>query len=301
MNDLQPLLPESTKCIAIFADIHGNRQALKAILEDITSKNVSAAVCNGDLITSSAHSDYVVSQIRQLGIPSTRGNHERYLYELENPKDEKWQLDNWATTQYEFERLEPETRKWLCNLPEMICLVGGNAPVYMTHAAPGNDRGVLSAKLSEADWQSLFEPFPQNTTLIGSHKHRFWQYQFRDYQFIRTPSAGLPLDGDTRAGYCLLKRKRDSWIAQECRVEYDLEKELSDFKRSEFYKVGGVFTHLLWLELKTAKWHVIPYFHHLAKVFPEGQGKRRGYTHEEMRKAWETFDRAEYPDYNPDA
>jgi len=299
MAKIDPIFPESTKRIAVFSDIHGNKQALNAVLNDIAARGIKDVVCNGDLITSSAQSDYVTKQIKTLGIPVSRGNHERYLLELENPNDEKWFLDNWAVTRYEFEHLDAAIKSWLYGLPAMLCLVAGEHPLFMTHGAPGNDRANLTAKLSRADWAQVFKPFPEQTTLIGSHLHRFWRYKETRHQFIRTPSAGLPLDKDTRAGYCIFEHTQSGWTAEECRVSYDIEKELRDFKASEFYKVGGVFSHLLWLELKTAEWWILPFFRHLAKVLPHNE-QRLGFTHDEMNAAWQSFDQAAYSEYSPD-
>lgn len=302
MNYSQALFSDKTKRIAVFSDIHGNRQALDAILKDISSKGIKDVVCNGDLISSSAHSAYVVNRIRALGIPSTKGNHERYLHELFDTNDDRWQIDNWAVMQHEFNTLASETKQWLVSLPVNICLVEGDAPLVMTHAAPGNDQGVISASFQNQDWQELFAPLPPNATLIGSHVHIFWQYRWQKNYFVRTPSAGLPLDRDTRAGYCILERHQNTWTVEECRVPYDLDKELNDLKNSELYDIGGVFTQILWLELKTARVWTGPFFKHLAKVFPDikGQEARKGYSHAEMKDAWKTFNRDEYPEHNPD-
>ncbi|MCA9838845.1 MAG: metallophosphoesterase [Trueperaceae bacterium] len=296
---LSPIFPESRR-IAIFSDIHGNRQALGAILKDMQARGIKDIACNGDLITSSAHSAEVVKKIRELGIPSTRGNHERYLFELSDPADEKWQLDNWAATRHEYKVLDTRDKSWLYDLPESLCLQEEKIPLFMTHGAPGDDRARLTSQTSEQSWQSIFASFPQNTTLIGSHLHRFWRYEGMHGQFVRTPSAGLPLDGDTSAAYCVLERQTNGWTVELCRVAYDLDKELADFKKSDFYQEGGVFTHLLWLELKTARWWVMPFFAHLATVFADSQEGRKGYSHEEMRFAWQSFDRNLYPDYDPD-
>ena len=73
-----PVLPPGTRSVAVLSDIHGNIRALEAVLDDIAGQDVDAVVCNGDSVTSSAHSVEVVDRIRQLGFPSTRGNHERY-------------------------------------------------------------------------------------------------------------------------------------------------------------------------------------------------------------------------------
>jgi predicted phosphodiesterase len=50
--------------IAIFSDIHGNRQALEAVLADITTQQVDAVYCLGDLVGYGAAPNEVTERIR---------------------------------------------------------------------------------------------------------------------------------------------------------------------------------------------------------------------------------------------
>ncbi|MCP4166567.1 MAG: metallophosphoesterase [Chloroflexi bacterium] len=304
MDATTPLFSPDISSIAILSDIHGNIRALDAILDDITGQKVDAVACNGDLITSSAHAEAVVKRIRSLGIPTTRGNHERYLVELSDPEHIKWKQDNWAPIQYDYHMLNAGDRQWLCDLPETMWLCNGSSPLVMTHAAPGNDTGRVTAQFSEQDWANIFTDLPHRSTLVGSHLHWFWQHRWQHYHFIRTPSAGLPLDGDTRAGYIILHRTEQGWQAEQRRLSYDLEGELATFRQSDYYHKGGVIAHLFWEELRTARWWIVPFFAHLrresafAATMP---GYTSGYSHAEMTSALKTFNRTLTPEYHPGA
>ena len=121
-GETAPILPPQTRSVAILSDIHGNIRALEAVLNDLAGQNVDEVVCNGDLITSSAHSKEVVGRIRRLGIPSSRGNHERYLLELEDPQHKKWQQANWAPTHHDYHVLDSELMLCCCNPHEVYFL-----------------------------------------------------------------------------------------------------------------------------------------------------------------------------------
>ena len=299
----ESILPESTRSVAVFSDVHGNIRALEAILDDIAAQNVDAIVCNGDMITSSAHSHEVVARIRALGIPSTRGNHERYLYELSHPDHPKWQLDNWAPTKHDYEILGADNRRWLAELPDSLCLCDGDAPLFMSHGLPGNDIARVTAQWLGEQWDELFANYEPGSTLVGSHLHWFYQHHHRGYQFVRTPSAGLPLNGNPRTSYVILRRQQRGWLVERRSLHYDLEGELASFRRSDYYAEGGLIAQLFWHELRTARWWIVPFFAHIRQIAAGKaiQPAAEGYTAAELKQYYASFDRAAFPEYEPDA
>ncbi|NUQ38950.1 MAG: metallophosphoesterase [Caldilineales bacterium] len=297
-----PLFP-AARSLAIFSDVHGNIRALEAVLADIAAQDVDAVVCNGDLVTSSAHSPAVVQRLRQLGIPSTRGNHERYLHEMADPADAKWRQANWAPTRHDYSALSADDRAWLTSLPDMLWLVEGPAPLFMAHAAPGCDTARVTAQTDAAAWDAHFAGLPPNATLIGSHLHWFWQRRWRGRQFVRTPAAGLPLDGDSRAGYVILRRQGASWQAEPRRLTYDWTGELAALRSSEYYRAGGVLAHLFWEELRTARWWIVPFFAHARRISAQmaTAPSEADFDADTLLAAWHSFDRGAAPEYAPDA
>ena len=62
------------RSIAVLSDIHGNIRALNAVLDDVAERDIDAVVCNGDFVTSSAHSVEVVERIfGSSGFPAHAG------------------------------------------------------------------------------------------------------------------------------------------------------------------------------------------------------------------------------------
>ena len=302
MTPSTPLFPSSIQSLAIFADVHGNIRGLEAVLDDIAGQAVDAVVCNGDLLTGSAHAAAVVRRVRELGILCTRGNHERYLAELADPEHEKWRQANWAPIQWDYRNLSQEDVHWLQSLPGLLWLCDGASPLFMAHAAPGDDSARVTAQNSDADWVALFADFPARTTLVGSHLHWFWQQRWRDRHFVRTPSAGLPLDGDTRAGYVILRRSGAGWRVEHRRVGYDLEAELEALRGSDYYRECGVMARLFWEELRTARGWILPFFMHLRQSVPAlaHAPAAAGVDAETLEAALRTFDRSAFPEYRPD-
>ena len=67
-----------TKRYAIITDIHGNIEALNAILNDIESQNIDEIYCLGDTVGIGPNSKECVDKLIEKKIKSTLGNHELY-------------------------------------------------------------------------------------------------------------------------------------------------------------------------------------------------------------------------------
>lgn len=78
--------------IAVFTDIHGNLEALNAILEDIKKHNVNKIICLGDTIGFGPNSKECIDLLIENKIDMAFGNHE--LYYLKGT-----QIDNNLTKQ----------------------------------------------------------------------------------------------------------------------------------------------------------------------------------------------------------
>ena len=62
--------------MAVFADVHGNKHALEAVLKDIQARNPDLVVCLGDLVGYNAFPGEVVRLIRDCGITTVLGNYD---------------------------------------------------------------------------------------------------------------------------------------------------------------------------------------------------------------------------------
>lgn len=64
--------------IAVFTDIHGNLEALNAILKDIKKQNVNEIICLGDTIGIGPNSKECINSLIRNNINMVLGNHELY-------------------------------------------------------------------------------------------------------------------------------------------------------------------------------------------------------------------------------
>ena len=62
--------------LALFSDVHGNRSALEAVLEDLEAREISTAYCLGDLVGYGPDPNGVIDLLRSRGTESILGNYD---------------------------------------------------------------------------------------------------------------------------------------------------------------------------------------------------------------------------------
>src|SRR5688500_13665346 len=67
---------------AVISDIHGNLEALEAVLGDVPEE-VETVYCLGDVLGSGANPDECSVVVRSMGMPTISGNHDLAVTDLE--------------------------------------------------------------------------------------------------------------------------------------------------------------------------------------------------------------------------
>jgi hypothetical protein len=103
--------------------------------------------------------------------------------------------------------------------------------LLVVHANPRNDEEHVWPDASDAQLERVTEGVAERTIAFG-HLHlpyvRFW----RGRLLVNVASAGLPKDGDPRAGYALLTQRPGGWEVKHRRVDFDVDKVVADIGQS---------------------------------------------------------------------
>jgi predicted phosphodiesterase len=213
--------------IAVLSDIHGNRTALEAVLDDLRDQ-VPDLICHGgDLADAGSSPIEVLDQIRDLGFPGACGNTDEMLIRPEALEAFAAQSKAPPVLWDQIRAIAAATRDaigeerlaWLSALPLSIQRPG----LAVVHAQPGDCWRAPAANATDAELQSTYAPLNQPIVVYGhTHLPSIRPLSGTPRLVINTGSVGLPHDGDPRASYLLL----DNEIPTIRRVEYDLDKEL---------------------------------------------------------------------------
>lgn len=219
----------------IISDLHGNWEALQAVLENASSE-YDRIVCCGDLVGYGPDPDRIVEWARRHVDVVVRGNHDRACCGLE---DLEWFNEvAQIASRWTMAHLTQADLAWLRDLPRGPVMVDGFS---IAHGSPLDEDEYVTTL---ADASNVVEYVEAALTFIG-HTHLqggfYWldgrQWIVRgpeaprcveplridpDGVYLMNPgSVGQPRDGDPRAAYCLFDAdKRDLRLL---RAVYDYE------------------------------------------------------------------------------
>jgi len=120
--------------VAVLSDIHGNRWALEAVLDDIRRRGIRDMVNLGDCLYGPLDPAGTARILMELDMPTVRGNEDRII--LEEPGRHP------DATSLPFVRssLKPEHLDWLSSLPLSACAFDD---FFLCHGTPERDDAYL--------------------------------------------------------------------------------------------------------------------------------------------------------------
>ena len=220
--------------IAAISDIHGNLDALEAVLADIARRGADALVNLGDIVSGHLQPRETAARLMALDLPTIRGNHERQLF---GDPARMGASDAYARAQ-----LLPEQLDWIAALPATLRL---RKDVLLVHGTPQSD---LVYFLDSVTPQGSRAATPQEVAeragttdaalILCGHTHMPRQVRLADGRLVVNPgSVGLQAyddahgyphlmeNGTPHARYALVEQGTDgAWTAQFHEVEYDWDK-----------------------------------------------------------------------------
>ena len=220
--------------IAAISDIHGNLDALDAVLADIAQRGADVIVNLGDIVSGHLQPRATAARLMGLGLPTIRGNHERQLF---GDPARMGASDAFARAQ-----LLPEQLDWIAALPATLRLC---KDVLLVHGTPTSD---LVYFLDSVTPQGSRAATPQEVAerageadaalILCGHTHMPRQVRLADGRLVVNPgSVGLQAydddhgyphlmeNGTPHARYAIAQQGADgAWAGQFHEVAYDWDK-----------------------------------------------------------------------------
>ena len=218
--------------LAIFSDIHGNLEALDAVLAHPDMKSADRAVCLGDVIGYGADPSDCLARVRQRTDKILLGNHESAVA---HPEELEF-FNGYARTALEWtrEQLSPEEIAFISALPYTHC---ESADVLCVHSAPCRPHewtyivGLDTARPELACFTETIcfvghSHVPLAVEVDASGASRLIDFPIRlqngSRYLVNVGGVGQPRDRDPRAAFALYDS--DARIVSLRRVEYPIER-----------------------------------------------------------------------------
>ena len=230
---------------AIFSDIHGNIDALEAVLVDIEQFPVKGFFCLGDTVGYGPEPALCVQRIMDTCAVSVLGNHEAMLFLTEKIPDEDWDISIRKPLQLANGQLTKAQKSWLYAQP----ITADIDPITLSHASL-NEPAEFNYIKEETEAEAHFAA---QTTFISFNGHThvplIWEENPETYACrplkpsekptllnarkrytVNVGSVGQPRDDDPRACYVLYDFERRLLIYR--RVAYDISRAQARFKKA---------------------------------------------------------------------
>ena len=219
--------------IAVISDIHGNLDALEAVLADIDRLGIERVFCLGDNIGYGPEPGGVIQQLRSREIPSVIGNHElaatrkKYLSWF-NPSARRSLVQTVSM-------LSEQELRYAGGLPNSLVADGAR----LVHGFPPESPLIYLFQVSEEKMIGSLKTLQEPVCFVG-HTHDIEIVSFDgeqvgldrleegvrrlepDHKYIvNIGSVGQPRDGDNRAKYAIWTPDRQTLEMRF--VAYDIE------------------------------------------------------------------------------
>jgi predicted phosphodiesterase len=218
--------------IAVIADIHGNSDALAAVLADIDALGITQIVNLGDHFSGPLAAAETAQMIASRPIISIRANHDRYL--IEQVPAAMAPSDRAA-----FDQLSPAHLNWVRALPPTFEI---GAEIFICHGTPDSDEtywmeDILPSGHVVMRNRAAIEGFAAGVAhplILCAHTHTPRALHLADGRLIVNPGSvglaayedDLPVFhvmqvGSPDARYAIVQKAKDAWQVSFQAVPYD--------------------------------------------------------------------------------
>ena len=238
--------------IAVLSDVHGNLPALQVVTAHLERWGPDVVVVNGDVVNRGPRShacwQFVQSRRERDGWRVTGGNHETFVAgwrEPDRPR-EGAQFAVHRSSYWTYRQLGRRVGA-LAELPTQVGVVGPDGEeIRATHGSMQGRSDGIYPETTAADLARKIKPAP--AVFCAAHTHRPLIRALDGTLVVNSGSAGTSFDGDPRAGYAQLVRRRKGWQARIVRLAYDREQMARDFVTSGFLGGAGPLARIFFEE-----------------------------------------------------
>jgi putative phosphoesterase len=213
---------------AVFGDIHGNIEALKAVYSAARASGVEKMYHLGDLGGYSPFVNEVVGFLIERTIEGVQGNYDETVAndrEHCGCKSEDPMQEEMANRSFEWtkQHASQKTRDYLRKLPLSISFIAQGKKVLLFHATPSKNNLYWYEDRPEKFFREMAGKVDADILVYG-HTHKPYRKDIENKIFINAGSVGKPKDGDPRACVTLIDITAEKVSVEFLRVPYDVEK-----------------------------------------------------------------------------
>lgn len=221
--------------IAFISDIHGNANALEAVLADIKKKCVDKIYVLGDICYRGPEPQRSLDLVRGLNTEVIKGNADEWVVRGVNKgevPDSALEIMNkerdWVCSQ-----LDKESIDYLEALPTELKLEFEGFKIHAFHATPESLFEVVLPQESEESLETKMMGEEANL-YVYAHIHKPFIRYISGKVIMNIGSVGLPFDGMAKTSYGLVDFDGQYFETTIARVGYDINQTISKYENSNY-------------------------------------------------------------------
>ena len=227
--------------IAVISDIHGNMEAIEAVMDDISKKSCNKIFILGDYAMAGPEpSDAVEYFMKRKDNPvfkMIQGNTDlmiaTYTDELYEGLKEKAPIMAEALKN-DVEILNPVEKDFLKNLPIQLEVVEGGVKFLLVHGSPRKNNEDILPDTPLQEVERMLLNVKADVILCG-HTHIPCGFQTSTRQtVVNVGSIGRPFTPEPKACYLIITVENGQCVFEHQFVEYDKERASRKMKKREF-------------------------------------------------------------------
>jgi putative phosphoesterase len=212
--------------IAVISDIHGNYDALVAVLKEAKMEGVQHLLVLGDIVGYYYHPDKILEALSEWSFDIVKGNHEYILEDLiANPSlGESIRLKYGRGHQAAIDKLSLQQLDFLRDLPETKSVQFNDISLLMCHGSPWSNDFYIYPDCNK----EIIEKCDSTThdfVLIG-HSHYAFAMKNANSVLINPGSVGQSRQTGGKASWCIINTENGCF--QMLSTDYNVEKLLHE-------------------------------------------------------------------------
>jgi putative phosphoesterase len=221
--------------LAFISDIHGNANALDAVLADIKDRQVDKVYVLGDISYRGPEPQRSLDLVRSLNTEVIKGNADEWVVrgvKKGEVPDQAYDMMN-KEREWICSRMNEESIEYLRNLPTELNLEHEGTNIHAFHATPNSLFEVVLPSEKEEVLETKMMAAGANVS-VYAHIHKPYIRYINGKCIMNIGSVGLPFDGLAKASYGLIEITEGNVQTSIIRVGYDLNQTIDQFEKSDY-------------------------------------------------------------------
>jgi len=228
--------------IAIISDIHGNNEALDAVLKDINEQKCDKIYCLGDLAMAGPEPSKLVKRIKEMS------SNENFVI-IQGNTDEKLGTYNRDFEEFldkhvpvmansyraDLKELSEDDKEYLASLPEKLILNEYGVKIMLCHGSPRKNDENITSDIEAEKLEKIIKDTDADVIFCG-HTHIPCGFVTENEKtVVNVGSVGRPFSEEPKSCYAIMTVEENGDFGIEHRlVKYDYQTASEKLKQRKF-------------------------------------------------------------------